>query len=266
MTRPDNTTPNNMTNYRLALVLLLLPAAAFGSTVWSATWDLESGNPEYTTDYSLFNFSPTATCPAPLDARGCSMTEGKYAIVTNPVQVHNLFNSLNTDPSLGMTTSSMMVVNGATTPGKTVWQADFSKLDLVAGLNYEFSFWLTGVYNRSAAPNGYDPHPADLQVLMDNVLMLNAIPTLPSLQQRNPDGSQILGQGSWTQYQFAFTAGVLAPTVKIVDNNTWASGNDFALAGFHLVDPPAHSPEPATWAFASIGFAALLVMRRRRSS
>jgi MYXO-CTERM domain-containing protein len=255
-----------MISYRLALVLLLLPGLAFGTTVWSATWDLESGNPAYTTDYSLFNFTPTATCPTPIDGRGCSMSEGKYAIVTNPVQVHNLFNSINTDPSLGMTTSSMMVVNGATTPGKTVWQADFSQLGLTAGLSYEFSFWLTGIYNRAATSDGHDLHPASLQVMMNNQLMLTAVPGLPPVQHKNPDGSQILGPGAWTQYQFIFTAGVLAPTVRLVDNNTWASGNDFALAGFNLVDPPLHTPEPASWAFASIGFAALLLLRRRRSS
>lgn len=256
-----------MNSYRLALVLLLLPAAAFGTNVTSVTWDLESGNPAFTSDYSLFTFTPTAACPTTNDGAGCSMSEGKYALVTNPFAVHSLFNSINTPDGMD---PMMMVVNGALTPGKTVWQADLAQLPLVDGRSYEFSFYLTGIYNRTGVGVGYDNNLASLNVTLGNQMMGIAGANLPPVQNLNPDGSQnpVPRQGAWEEYKFNFVymAGEVVPIIRLTDTNTWKSGNDFAIAQFRVTDISAVAPEPATWAFAIGGFVAIILLRRRRTS
>ncbi|MDR6394778.1 calcium-binding protein [Herbaspirillum seropedicae] len=101
-----------------------------------------------------------------------------------------------------------LMVDGATHPGAAFWKSD---VQLVAGVEYTFSFW---------AASGGDPQP-QLQLYVDGIAV---------------GPVQTLGKASgWTPYSVRFKAARSASqTLALKDLTTDAGGNDFGLDGISL--------------------------------
>lgn len=135
-----------------------------------------------------------------------TQNEGVYFVVANPNSMHSGFCSCADHTTGSITTGSQMVINGATSVGIIAWSESVS---VVPGANYQFSYW---IQNVSLGGN-----PGQLQ------LYVNGSPTgSVYTATTNEDG--------WFQYIGTINSGssnVLQLT--LINNNTLAGGNDFAL-------------------------------------
>jgi hypothetical protein len=101
-----------------------------------------------------------------------------------------------------------MVVNGATNPGMVVWSQSVA---VVPHADYEFSYWVQTVVKNN------DPNPAQLQLYINGV-------AVGSIFTANPTTAV------WKQFVFNTNAGSNTTlNIEIVNQNTIAGGNDFAL-------------------------------------
>ena len=128
--------------------------------------------------------------------------EGNYYITTDPNSTHPNFASCG-DLTTG--TGNMMVVNGASTANVIVWS---KTINVTKYTNYAFSTWVTSVYPAN---------PARLQFSIDGQLLgqpFNATST----------------SCDWNQfYEVWYSDTNTTATISIINQNTIASGNDFAL-------------------------------------
>jgi hypothetical protein len=151
--------------------------------------DFESGNNEFHSQYGYsFDLYP----------------EGLYAVVHQPHQTHHDF-TYNGDHTTGK--GKMMVVNGATESGKTVWQQHTDIL--LTKRVYVFSAWFMTV---SPASN---PAVLDLSVNGEAIASVQ----LPANTYQ------------WLHFSGHWIASDQTEDVnlKIVNRNTIAGGNDFAI-------------------------------------
>lgn len=185
--------------------------------------------------------------------RNSMAPQGGFFIGQDPNAVHDHWVSLNGTP--------MMMVNGATTPGATVWEEDGFK-SLTAS-----SFTVSGqAVDLCCNLPGYVYSPADIafQVSIDGG---RSFTTVAELQTQKGDA------GQWQTISGGFD--VLAGQtfdVRLTDLSTDARGNDFGITNLSLVDPPLGAPlplisgvpEPSTWATMILGIA-LVGLRLGRS-
>jgi gliding motility-associated-like protein len=131
-----------------------------------------------------------------------NVTEGQYFVGTNP-SAWNINLSNCTDHSTG--NSNMMMVNGSSVTDANIWR---QTINVTPNTNYAFSTWVQGL----AALN-----PAQVQFSINGVLMGTTItPTLPAC--------------TWSRFYTLWNSGNNSTAViAIVNKNTQASGNDFAL-------------------------------------
>ena len=128
---------------------------------------------------------------------GLLSNEGEYAISTNPLLTHTNFANC---PG-----SNMMVVNGSTTPNANIW---CQTVTVDPNTTYEFSAWLTSV-NPS--------NPAILQFSVNGMLLGNPFNLSPNTC-------------SWENFFETWDSGAnTTATICITNQNTVASGNDFAI-------------------------------------
>jgi gliding motility-associated-like protein len=131
-----------------------------------------------------------------------NLFEAQYFIGTNPQAWNgNLTNC--GDHTTGA--SNMMMVNGSPTIGAKVWQQTVA---VAPNTNYAFSTWIQSV----SAPN-----PAQLQFSINGKTVGNTITaSLPTC--------------TWTRFYTTWNSGNnTSADISIVNNNTIAAGNDFAL-------------------------------------
>lgn len=130
------------------------------------------------------------------------LSEGTYAVVTDPNRVHHDFAQIG-DHTSG--TGYMMVVNGSKKANVSVWQ---ESVTVSPNTDYIFSIWATSV------------NPANPGVLTF------------SINGRNI-GNIILSevQGQWQNFTARWTSGSgdTRASIGIVNQNIVASGNDFAI-------------------------------------
>lgn len=128
--------------------------------------------------------------------------EGKYDVSTNPNSNHGGFASCG-DHTSG--SGKMFVVNGATVAGVTVW---CQTVTVTANSTYTFSTWIASVVSSN---------PAVLQFSINGVNL----------------GSTFTASSttcSWQQFCQTWNSGAsTSANICIVNQNTVASGNDFAL-------------------------------------
>jgi len=133
---------------------------------------------------------------------GNLVPEGKYDVVTNPRADHGSFAACG-DKTAG--TGKMMVINGAPTAGVNVW---CSTISTTANSDYIFSTYVTSVHATS---------PAVLQFSINGVAL----------------GSNFNASGTtcaWNQFCQTWNSGAAtSANICIVNQNTAATGNDFAL-------------------------------------
>jgi hypothetical protein len=188
--------------------------------------DFTSGNSSFTSGY---NYSSSLSSGG--DGGG---GEGNYYVTTNPNSTHSGFSSFG-DHTTG--SGNMMVINGSTVASKTVWQETVS---VTAGRNWTFSLWMASAVAGT---------PAVLQVYINNVLQGTTF-TAPN------------SAATWQQFSLNWSStGTNSATIRLVDSNTAAGGNDFAIDDIRLV------PEPGTYAAgAFIVGAGFLAWRRQRQA
>jgi hypothetical protein len=159
-----------------------------------------------------------------------------YGIMTNSQAWHSSFASFG-DHTTG--SGYMMIFNGATAANQTLWQQDVT---VSTGNTYRLEF-----YARSAYPDS----PATISI----TATVNALSTTFNLPA-NTNG--------WVHFSMDFTANVDPTTIRLVDTNLAAGGNDFAIDDISLT---AVVPLPsAAWAGLSTVacVAGVGIIRRRR--
>lgn len=155
--------------------------------------DFSSGNTGFTTSY----------VPGTGGAFGLLTNPGTYAVTTNPNAVHNNFYSFG-DHTTG--TGNMMVCNGSDIANTVVWS---QTITVTPNTNYNFSAWVASVENTT--------NEAQLQFSINGNLI-------------GPVVSAPLTGGVWLNFFVNWNSGSSSSAViKIVDQSTEPSGNDFAI-------------------------------------
>jgi hypothetical protein len=157
--------------------------------------DFELGNTGFSSSYT---FSPGNLFP-----------EGTYDVATNPQADNSNFSPCG-DHTTG--TGNMMIVNGAVQPNMIVWS---ETVTVLPNRTYNFSGWATSVFPTS---------PAHLQFLVN----INNVP-IGELQLSSTTCQWQPFTASW------FSGTSTTATLSIVDLNTDAFGNDFALDDLSFV-------------------------------
>jgi len=161
---------------------------------------------------------------------------GQYEVGSNPQNYHPQFASI-----LAEDGTNMMVVNGAEAPGVPVWAE--SGLTVAAHTTYYFSTWVASVTA---------PAPTTLQFNING----NSVGTL-----------QATSSTDWQQFYTTWNSGdATAVNISLVNLNTHANGNDFALdnIAFDTIAPASAAvPEPASAALIGLGLAGISLLRRR---
>ena len=129
-------------------------------------------------------------------------TEGQYYVGTNPNTWHGALNNC-VDHTTG--NGNMLMINGAPVANVNVWK---QTLTVTPNTNYAFSTWVQSI----SAPN-----PAQLQFSINSkdlgTLITASVPAC-----------------NWTQFYTTWNSGAnTTATISIVNKNTQAMGNDFAL-------------------------------------
>jgi hypothetical protein len=213
----------------LAVCLLVLAVGAATAHALPITnGSFESGNTGFTSDYT---FSPADYTPP-----------GIYAVDTSPALHHGAFADY-----AAYDGEYMMIVNGANTPGATVWA---SSTTVAPGTTYYLSAWVASAVGAS---------PAELNFSING----------------NPIGTTFTAPsttGTWEQFFAMWNSGPSTTAdLSLVNQNTAFSGNDFTIDLIVLgTEKPGGTntsiiPEPTSMLFLLTGLGALgLVAARRR--
>ncbi len=208
----------------LACFTLGEPGVASADLIFNG--DFEAGNVGFQSGYAYAS---------------SSTAEGVYKVATDPRSLNPAAASFG-DHTTGA--GLMMIVNGATTPDRTVWQQTIS---VVSESTYTLSGWAASWGNPG---NGIDPSPADLRLLVNGT-------------QIGSDFSITPENGQWTQFLASWNSGTsTTATIRIVDVNTEPFGNDFTLDDLSFIGPAV--PEPSALASLVSGLVVLLAARWRR--
>lgn len=134
---------------------------------------------------------------------GLLSNEGQYAVTTSPNLVHTNFAAFS--DHTGNTGGQMMVVNGSSTANTNVW---CQNITVQPNSWYDFSAWGASCVNSA---------PAILQFAINGVPLGSPL-SLPTTT------------GQWTNFHATWFSGSNTNiTICITDNQTAASGNDFAI-------------------------------------
>ncbi|MBS7562788.1 hypothetical protein KHS38_00090 [Mucilaginibacter sp. Bleaf8] len=170
-------------------------------TYWWETIDMDN-NKVVNGNFSngRTGFTSSYTYAAPTNNR-VLYPEGTYSITTNPRNVHSNF-----DPSTDHSgNGNMMVVNGASQANVTVWT---ETINVGKNTDYIFSVWFTSVNAEN---------PGRLNFSINNVPLGN--PIVLSNQT-----------STWQNFTVRWNSkDAMSAVISIVNQNTIASGNDFAL-------------------------------------
>lgn len=191
---------------------------------------------------------------------GALFDEGTYALSTDPLADNFNFLSLpsSPDPAVG---GGALVVNGAVgdeAEDVIVWQSQ--QIDLTPNTDYRFTTWVVNVNNPASFGEDQDAWKSSQAILQFQVLEagdwlgLNA--STIDLTDPSIDSTQ------WTQFDRFWNSGDnQVGAVRLVNKQTAANGNDFAMDGVSVIVVP----EPSVLALIGLG-AAGACLRRRRSS
>ena len=171
-----------------------------------------------------------------------NVSEGVYAITSNPTELHSGATSYG-DHTSG--SGNMMVVNGATNPNVVIWEQSVAVLPSV---DYVLSGWAAswGHYG-----DGIDTSPARLQFFLNNSMIGGEF----SVEKKN---------GVWAEFQWKFNSGSLTNLpLSIVDANLAYAPNDFSLDDLSLTIAPTPIQEPSPLMLLAAGLTGLAFSRQR---
>jgi hypothetical protein len=128
--------------------------------------------------------------------------EGRYYVTESPTTTHPAFSNCG-DHTSG--TGKQMVINGATVAGVAIWSQTVS---VQPGQDYVFSYWVQTVHVDN---------PSILQLSVNGVLAGSPYTVINT-------------NCVWQQFQYNASSGASTSlTLSLVNQNTAASGNDFAI-------------------------------------
>ncbi len=196
--------------------------------------NFESGNTGFLSSYVPNNIS------------GGMLQEGSYAVDDDPNDVHILWSSFG-DHTTGA--GNMMIVNGSTDAGVQVWASPVAPttIDVTFGQQYYFSAWLASVYPALSDP---PIAPAILAFSINGV-------------QIGADFTLSAPVGTWQQFYVPWVADDFYARLALVNRNTIAAGNDFAIDDIGLDTRIPGVPEPTTMLLLGLGLVGLAGVRRK---
>lgn len=175
--------------------------SGFSSANLITNGDFESGNTAFSSDY---NYNP-----------GNILAAGVYDIVTNPHSVHGSAATYG-DHTTG--SGNMMVVNGSTVSGETVWQQTIA---VESSATYDFAAFISSWFSGS---------PAQLIFSVNGAQIGNL--TAPTVT------------GVWESIFATWNSGAATTAIISIDNaNVVSTGNDFALDDLYFGDPVFSDPD-----------------------
>ena len=219
-----------------ALAVMWLPAVAAASPNLVANGDFSLGNSHFTSDYG---YSPAS-----------NTTEGQYTVRSDPYPWNGAFVSAG-DHTTG--SGQMYVGNGAPTAGQIVWQSEV--IPISAMTDYFFEAFVMNVCCYVGYPGANSPPNLGFSISLDGGAPLTldtlTIPLSPA--------------GIWYGLSTSFNSGgATSATLRLINANTEAGGNDFAVDDIFLgTQSTVNVPEPGTWALMILGFAGVGAMLRR---
>ncbi|MFN7919359.1 MAG: hypothetical protein U0Q16_04635 [Bryobacteraceae bacterium] len=151
---------------------------------------------EFRSDYGYVSPGATALYP-----------EGKYTVDKNPRNNHPLFASFG-DHGTGV--GKMLIVNGVA--NSVVWQRKVSGFN--PGQQYVIRLYAASVY---------PDNPASLQFTVNNTAVGSVLSLPPAT-------------GAWRLLTVLVPASTSVQTIKVIDTNGSAGGNDFAIDDFEVVE------------------------------
>lgn len=180
--------------------------------------DFENGKSDFTTDYTYDEYRP-------MDGWGY------FAIGNNPKDWNSAWSEFEDHtPGSGQL---MFIADGAVRSNKTVWQ---QTVTVSSNTPYLFSYWAASSYRLS---------PATLRTYINGVQVGDL--TLTSTP------------GDWRLFSVVWNSGsATSATIRLVDTNITAYGNDFVLDDISM----QVVPEPASVWLSLTGLTALLLRRR----
>ncbi len=166
--------------------------------------DFESGNTGFTSGYSYYTTNSNNW--------GVIGQEGTYTINTNSANVHNNFGNYPClDHTYGNGTGKCMYVNGAGSANTTVWQ---QVIPVIPNTDHIFITWVASLAQGQSTGNN---QLARLQFSINGQTIGNIF-TAPTATSQWQQFYQIWNSGNST-----------TATIRILNQNTVGSGNDFAL-------------------------------------
>jgi len=176
--------------------------------------DFESGTSGFFSDYG---YSTSNTSGA----------QFAYGVVDNPKSWFTDFIVSKDHSGIG----KMLVADGATTPNKVIWS---QSLPVEINHLYTFSFWAQNLVANS---------PAQFQVLINGTAII--VSPISATNGATSGWTQVIG--TWNSNSETIA------TIKIIDSNIIASGNDFALDDISFSTPTSKTCNLTTQLTVNVG-------------
>jgi len=200
--------------------------------------DFELGNASFTSGYA---FAPAG-----------NSTEGQYTVRSNPFPWNGLFISA-ADHTSG--SGLMYVGNGSPTNGSVVWAS--GPIAVTQNTNYFFEAFVMNVCCAGPFP-GNSPSILEFSVAGVSTKKIGTATTNLALA------------GTWEGLSKSWNSGLnTSVTLSLINRNTAAAGNDFAIDDVFLgtTSTVTPVPEPETYALMLAGLGAVgMIARRRRKA
>jgi len=213
-------------------------SAGLGAQNLVTNGNFEGGNTAFTSDYA---FAP-----------GGNSTEGQYTVRSNPFPWNGLFISA-ADHTTG--SGLMYVGNGSPTNGSVVWGSGL--ISVTQNTNYFFEAFVMNVCCAGPFP-GNSPSILEFSVAGLATESLGTATTNLALA------------GTWEGLSKSWNSGLnTSVTLSLINRNTAAAGNDFAIDDVFLgtASTVTPVPEPETYALmlAGLGIVGAIARRRRKA-